>query len=87
MTHLAEVHTIYETNCRSIPGMLRQAADNLEIEEAEGYDKTVAMIAVQVTESGQVQLYGWGDTNQFHALGALSAGQTAIGSMIMDNGE
>lgn len=40
MTHLAEVHTIYETNCRSIPGMLRQAADNLEIEEAEGYDKT-----------------------------------------------
>ena len=78
MTNLAEVTTLYETNCRSIPDMLRQAADSIEGEVAEGYSPTVAMVAVQLTESGEVRLYGWGDTADHHALGLLARGQAEL---------
>jgi hypothetical protein len=71
---LAEVHTLYDTNCRSIPDMMRQAADSIETEVVEGFDPTKAMIAVQISESGQIQIYGWGDTNDMHAAGVLMAG-------------
>lgn len=84
---LAEVHTIYETNARSIPDMLRSAAENIESEETEGYVRTSAMIAVQVSEDGQIQVYGWGTTDSLHALGALTAGAQSIGGMILDTGE
>lgn len=49
MTQLAEVHTLYETNARSIPDMLRRAADGIETEVSEGYSPTQAMVAVQVS--------------------------------------
>ena len=39
---LAEVHTLYETNRRSIPDMLRQFADGIETEVDEGYSPDVA---------------------------------------------
>lgn len=87
MAHLAEVHTIYESNPRSIPDMLRQAADGIEQEKDEDCDQTVVMVAVQVTKSGAVQVYGWGDTNDIHALGALMAGAQQIGNIILDSGE
>lgn len=71
---LAEVHTLYETNYRSIPDMLRQAADSIETETAEGFSPTKAMVAVQITENGDVQIYGWGETDDVHALGVLQLG-------------
>lgn len=87
MTHLAEVHTLYEANARSVPDMLRIAADNIESEEPEGFAKTVAMIAVQLTENGDIQVYGWGQTTTIHALGVLTAGAQKIGGMVLDTGE
>ena len=75
---LAEVHTLYETNCRSIPDMLRQAADSIETEATEGYSPTKAMIAVQLTDNGQVQIYGWGETDDVHALGVLQLGMAEL---------
>lgn len=75
MTKLAEVHTLYEANARSIPAMLRQAADNIESEAEEGYSPTTAMVAVQLGENGEVQIYGWGDTDDLRALGLLMRGQ------------
>lgn len=87
MTRLAEVHTIYEANARSIPDMLRQSADSIDSEVAEGYDPTVAMVAVQVSKGGTIQVYGWGDTDTLHALGALHAGAQRIGNMVLDTGE
>lgn len=71
---LAEVHTIYETNARSIPDMLRQAADSIETEVEEGYSPTKAMVAVQISENGQVQVYGWGDTEIMHSIALLQIG-------------
>lgn len=87
MAHLAEVHMIYEANLRSIPDMLRQAAGSIEEEAGQDCDPTVVMVAVQVTKSGAVQVYGWGDTNDIHALGALTAGAQQIGNIILDSGE
>ena len=86
MTHLAEVHTIYETNARSIPDMLRQSADSIESEGSEGYANTIAMVAVQLTDNGDIQVYGWGNTTSIHALGVLHAGAQKIGSMVLDTG-
>jgi len=87
MTHLAEVHTIYETNARSIPDMLRQSANSIESEVPEGFSRTTAMIAVQLTENGDIQVYGWGQTTTIHALGVLHAGAQKIGGMVLDTGE
>lgn len=87
VTHLAEVHTIYESNARSISDMLRMAADSIEAErDNPEADETIVMVAVQVTRSGAVQVYGWGETNDMHALGALTAGAQQIGSIILDSG-
>jgi|GEM_PF-2374192 len=73
MTHLAEVKTLYETNCRSVPDMMREAAASIE-GETDDHERTVAMIAVQVLENGDVQVYGWGDTTDIHAVGSLQMG-------------
>ena len=84
---IAEVHTLYKTNCRSIPDMLRDSAANIETEVAEGYSPTVAMVAVQICENGKIKVYGWGDTGLLHAMGALHAGLQEIGSIVLDDGD
>lgn len=73
MMALAEVKTLYETNCRSVPDMMREAAENIETETDE-HDRTKAMIAIQVSESGDVLVYGWGETDDVHAIGVLQMG-------------
>lgn len=81
MAQLAEVHTLYETNCRSIPDMLRQSADNIETEVEEGYSPTVAMFAVQLAENGEIQIYGWGDCDNMTALAMVERGKNKLLSM------
>lgn len=71
---LAEVHTIYESNARSVPAMLRQAADNIEASP----EAATAMVAVQLDSEGRVAVYGWGDTNVIHAAGLLHCGLQKI---------
>jgi hypothetical protein len=70
--------TLYETNARAIPDMLRQAATSIETEEAEGFSPTKAMVAVQIAENGQVQLYGWGDTEIMHSIALLQIGAAKL---------
>jgi threonine dehydrogenase-like Zn-dependent dehydrogenase len=83
MTKLAEVHTIYEANCRSIPAMLRQAADSLENDP----DCTAtAMVAVQLDEGGNVLVYGWGETGLIHAAGLLHLGLQKVVDMKLEEG-
>ena len=78
MTHLAEVHTLYETNARSVPDMLRQAADNIETETLEGYAATKAIFAIQLTGNGAIQIYGWGDCDNMSALAMIERGKAAL---------
>lgn len=68
---VAEVVTLYETNANHITDMMRQCADRIEA-ETDADDRTVAMIAIRVTESDDIELFGWGQTDDFHCLGVLS---------------
>lgn len=70
---LAVAETLYEDNASNIAAMLRQAAATIEAED-DNTLRTTAMIAVQVREDGTVEVYGWGKTDHFHAIGALTAG-------------
>lgn len=77
---VAEVITLYDSNANHIPAMLRKRAEMIEA-ETEADDRTVAMIAVTVTESGDLEVYGWGDTDDFHCLGvlAMASARLAVG--------
>lgn len=77
---LAEVVTLYETNCHSIPEMLRKLADSIESEDAEQHDMTKTVVGVQVKESGDVEIYGWGDADELRALGILHLAAHQIAS-------
>lgn len=68
---LAEVVTLYDSNANDIVSMLRKSAEVIEA-ETEEHDRTVAMIAVKVLESGDIDIFGWGETNDFHCLGVLA---------------
>lgn len=81
---LAEVTTLYETNARSIPDMLRQCADTLENDPDAS---ATAMVAVQLDENGNVQVYGWGDTNTIHAAGLLHMGLQKVVDMWLEDGD
>lgn len=82
---LAEVIPLYETNARSIPDMLRQSADSLEREVDECYSPTKAMIAVQISEDGEVQIYGWGETDELQAIATLQLGLHKLSSQHFSN--
>jgi hypothetical protein len=69
---LAEVSTLYETNRRDIPEMLRGAADNIELEpDHPDCSPTKAVVVVQASQDGQIEIYAWGDTNDHHAIAML----------------
>jgi hypothetical protein len=66
----AEVITLFETNCADIPAMLRATADNVSGETDE-HDRTETIICLQVHESGDVQIYGWGRSDTLHCIAQL----------------
>lgn len=70
----AEVITLFETNCTDIPAMLRQSADNVET-ETEVNDRTISMVCNQVHESGDIQIFGWGQTDTRNCIATLTIAQ------------
>jgi len=79
---LAAVETLYETNARSIPDMLRQAADSID---ADPDDAPTAAVAVFVDAAGTVQIYGWGDVNDLSALGLIERGKHELLGILSDD--
>jgi hypothetical protein len=75
-TKLAEVTTLYETNARNIPEMMRGIADDIEDDGS-----TIAVATVRFHADGSVDVYGWGDTSLVHAMGLLHLGLQEIGSI------
>lgn len=77
---IAEVITLYDSNANDVVAMLRKRADIIEAQTDED-DRSVAVIAVEVTESGDIQVFGWGQTDDFHALGVMAkaSARLAIG--------
>ena len=80
MTKLAEVVTLYDSNASQIPAMLRKRADAIDA-ETEKDDRTIATIFIEVTESGDLEIYGFGKTDDFHCLGvlAMASARLAVG--------
>ena len=80
MTKLAEVVTLYDSNASQIPAMLRKRADAIDA-ETEKDDRTIATIFIEVTESGDLEIYGFGQTDDFHCLGvlAMASARLAVG--------
>ena len=67
------VEAFPEGNVANIAAMLRQAADSIGSETDED-NRTEAMIAVQIHEDGDIQVYGWGRTDSVKAIGTLHLG-------------
>ncbi len=74
MTKLAEVVSLYDHNASDIAAMLRDAADSIETEEAEGFQRTRCIVAVQIFEDRDIKVYGWGKTDVTDSIGVLTAG-------------
>lgn len=76
---LAEVVTLYDTNCRDIPEMMRGSADMIELEAEQGI-QTEAMLGIRLTDSGGVEIYGWGDCDNLKAIALLQLAMMSITS-------
>ena len=64
---------LFEENAADIVAMLRKSADSIE-SETDDLDKTIAGVFLQVTEGGEVVVYGWGDVHsKWHTVGILHA--------------
>ena len=75
--HLAEVVTLFKDNASDIAAMLRQAADTIE-SETDDDARTKAVVAVQLHEDGQIQIYGWGATDSLSAIATLDLGKAKL---------
>lgn len=82
---VAEVKTIYERNARQIIQQLRQCADNLEA----GYRPFDIRGAVLVIagRTREVDVYSWGELDNFSTLGVLDRAKVKIHKIIGDEGE
>jgi len=79
---LAEVIPLYEHNASDIAAMLRDAAASIETEEAEGYQRTRCVVAVQITEDRHIKVYGWGKTDHLDSIGVLTAGAAYLSNSL-----
>lgn len=59
---LREVATLYKSNARDIPAMLRKLADDLEQPPKDTDRVDCAVCVIWNMESGRFNTYGWGDT-------------------------
>lgn len=81
---LRAVETLYEVNASDVPAMLRQSAESIEAETDED-DRTTGMMAVQVTASGAIAVYGWGAVDRFKAIGVLQAAVVKLADGVEEN--
>lgn len=60
---LAEVKTIYESNARQIPEMMRKLAGEIEKPPVEGSCPDQVLCIVRDSKTGLQNAYAWGNTN------------------------
>lgn len=70
----ADIITLYQENCADIPAMLKKAAEVIEAETDE-LDCTVSMVCIQVRESGDLQIFGWGRSDARDCIATLAIAQ------------
>jgi hypothetical protein len=60
---LAEVKTLYESNARQIPEMMRKLASEIECPPVDGARPDQVLVIVRDSKTGHQNAYAWGDTN------------------------
>ena len=60
---LAEVKTLYVSNARQIPEMMRKLASEIETPPVEGAKPDQVLCIVRDSKTGMQNAYAWGDTN------------------------
>lgn len=76
---IAEVKTAYSSNARDIVAQLRAAADNIEKAVAGDIRGAVFIVA---GPSRSVDVYSWGDLDNFSTLGVLERAKQHIHGVI-----
>lgn len=82
---LAEVKTIYVSNARQIPEMMRKLAGEIEQPPVEGAAPDQVLCIVRDSKTGMQNAYAWGDTNIETSIMMLSIQQKRL-SNIADAG-
>lgn len=59
---LSEVKTLYTSNARQIPAMLRKLAEDIESPPPDTDPVDCAVCVIWNRETGRFNTYGWGDT-------------------------
>ena len=83
---LAEVKTIYESNARQIPEMMRKLAGEIEQPPAEGAKPDQVLCIVRDSKTGMQNAYAWGDTNIQTSIMMMSIQQRRLAN-IADAGD
>lgn len=79
MTELKEVKTIYESNARQIPEMLRALATEIETANAnKTHNIDQAVCVIRDSKTGRLNSYGWGDLMIDNSVSILSQAQNQL---------
>lgn len=82
---LAEVKTLYESNARQIPEMLRKLAAEIENPPVAGVKPDQVVCIVRDSRTGMQSAYGWGDTDLQTSMMMLTVQQKRFAN-IADQG-
>jgi hypothetical protein len=77
VSHLAEVVTLREDCAADIVDCLHKSADAIAA-ETEDHDRTRAVIAVHVTASGRLRIYGMGAIDTIDTIAHLALAQAQL---------
>lgn len=79
-----KVTTLYDTNFRNVPEMLRTLADEIEGEEEYGYVTQAAMVIL----GDKLHVFGWGENADGGEISLLlQAGNQKMVQAVIDYGE
>lgn len=69
---LAEVKTLYQSNARQIPEMMRELASDIDDPPVPDTRPDQAVCVIRDSKTGQLNVYGWGDVNIAESIGILA---------------
>lgn len=69
---LASVKTLYKSNARRIPEMMRKLASEVETPPVKGVTIDQAVCIIRDSKTGRLNIYGWGDINIDASLSLLA---------------
>lgn len=78
MTKLAEVKTLYVSNARQIPEMMRKLAGEVERPPVPGVHVDQALCVIRDSCTGRFNVYGWGDVTIDSSLSLLAQAQQQL---------